>query len=339
MIRLLLVFVFLLPGYLTAQLNEETSSNGYFVKMNNTLNLRLDLDNDVRSFEYEGLENDYSIEPNTRLRMAVAINYRFISLKIGFAPKFLAGKDSDLKGSTKIFRLSLNIFFKDWWQNFDYNQVEGYYVDGLEAPISIAGSALNDSKYLILPDMKTLSLTGTTAYRFNENYSFKAVINQNEVQIKSAGSFIPSLYYGYFEVTDQTTPEDIHSYFIVLNTGYSHTFVFSKNWYSNLGLSPGLGVEFSKIVTRTEDQDEIITNHTNMIFNINTQIGIGYNSRRFYGGTTLSGGAITRDEKSDIKFNNVRGYFKIYFGYRFDAPKSFEKGMDWIESKNPFKKK
>ena len=125
MIRLLLVFVFLLPGYLTAQLNEETSSNGYFVKMNNTLNLRLDLDNDVRSFEYEGLENDYSIEPNTRLRMAVAINYRFISLKVGFAPKFLAGKDSDLKGSTKIFRLSLNIFFKDWWQNFDYNQVEG----------------------------------------------------------------------------------------------------------------------------------------------------------------------------------------------------------------------
>ncbi len=40
-----------------------------------------------------------------------------------------------------------------------------------------------------------------------------------------------------------------------------------------------------------------------------------------------------------VKFNNVRGYFKIYVGYRFDAPKSFEKGMDWIESKNPFKKK
>ena len=53
----------------------------------------------------------------------------------------------------------------------------------------------------------------------------------------------------------------------------------------------------------------------------------------------LNGNATGRDEKSIIKFNNVRGYFKVYVGYRFDAPKSFERGMDWIESKNPFKKK
>ena len=339
MIRFLLIFIFLLPGILVAQLIEETSSNGYFVKMNNTLNLRLDLDNDVRSFEYEGLETNYSIEPNTRLRMAVAINYRFISLKVGFSPKFLAGNDAEQKGTTKIFRLSLNIFLKDWWQNFDYNQVKGYYVEGFESPTIGGVNTLNDSKYLILPDMKTLSVTGTTYYRFNENYSFKAVINQNEIQIKSAGSFIPSLYYGYFEITDQTTPEDIHSFFILANAGYFHTFVLNKNWYSNLGLAPGLGVEFDKIVTRTEDQGETTSNHTNMIFNINTQIGVGYNSRRFYGGTSLSGGAITRGENSQINFNNVRGYFKIFVGYRFDAPKSFEKGMDWIESKNPFKKK
>lgn len=339
MIRFLLVFVFLLPEFVAAQLSEETSSNGYFVKMNNTLNLRLDLDNDVRSFEYEGLEDNYSIEPNTRLRMAVALNYRFISLKVGFSPKFLAGNDADLKGSTKIFRLSLNMFFKDWWQNFDYNQVKGYYVEGFESPTTGGINTQNDAKYLILPDMKTFSFTGTTYYRFNENYSFKAVINQNEIQTKSAGSFIPSLYYGYFEITDQTTPEDIHSYFITANAGYYHTFVLHKNWYSNLGLSPGLGVEFNKIVERTENQEEVISYHNNLIFNINLQIGVGYNSRRFYGGTALSGGAITRDEKSSIHFNNVRGYFKIYFGYRFDAPKSFEKGMDWIESKNPFKKK
>ena len=89
MIRFLFVFLLMLPAILFAQLEEDYSSNSYFAKMNNTLNLRLDLDNDVRSFEYEGVDDNYSIEPNTNLRLGVAINYRFISLKIGFSPKFL----------------------------------------------------------------------------------------------------------------------------------------------------------------------------------------------------------------------------------------------------------
>lgn len=319
-------------------MQEDVTSSSYFTKMNNTLNLRLDLDNDVRSFEYEGVDENYSIEPNTNLRMGIAINYRFISLKIGFSPKFLEADDSNLKGSTKIFKLSLNIFFKDLMQNFDFNRVKGYYVTGINDPIP--GNIEDTNEYLILPDLKTLSFTGTTWYRFNENYSFKAVINQNEIQTKSTGSFIPSLYYGYFEITDQTTPEDIKSFFVLLNAGYYHTFVISKYWYSNLGLSTGMGVEFNKLITRSDENlKDIISYHNNLALNISTQIGLGFNSTRFYGGTSLNGSAMNRDEKSVIKFNSVRGYFKVYVGYRFDAPKSFEKGMDWIEDKNPFKKK
>lgn len=338
MTRFLFIFLVILPVISLAQMQEDFTSNSYFTKMNNTLNLRLDLDNDVRSFEYEGIDENYSIEPNTNLRMGIAINYRFISLKIGFSPKFLEADDSNLKGSTKIFKLSLNIFFKDLMQNFDFNKVKGYYVTGINDPIP--GNLEDTNEYLILPDLKTLSFTGTTWYRFNENYSFKAVINQNEIQTKSTGSFIPSLYYGYFEITDQSTPEDIKSFFVLLNAGYYHTFVFSKNWYSNLGLSTGMGVEFNKLITRSDENlKDIISYHNNLALNISTQIGLGFNSTRFYGGTSLNGSAMNRDEKSVIKFNSVRGYFKVYVGYRFDAPKSFEKGMDWIEDKNPFKKK
>jgi len=317
-------------------MEEELSSNGYFIKMNKTLNLRLDLDNDVRTFEYDGIENKYSIEPNTRLRLTTALNYRFISLKVGFSPNFLAGNDADLKGITSIFRLSVNIFLKDWMQNFDYNRVKGYYAKGLEDPI--LGFPPSNDQYQILPDLQTLSITGTTSYRFNENYSFKAVENQNEIQIKSAGSFVPSLSYGYFEMTNQTTPQDIYSYFIMLHAGYYHTFVIHENWYSNLGLSPGLGVEFNKLLTRVEGEGEFITRNNSMAFNMNVQMGIGYNSNRFYGGTALIGSATSRNENSVINFDSVRGYFKIFVGYRFNAPRSFERGMDWIESKNPFKK-
>ncbi len=338
MTRLLFVIVLLVPGILFAQLEEDSSSNSYFTKMNNTLNLRLDLDNDVRSFVYEGENDSYAIEPNTNLRLAVALNYRFISLKIGFSPKFLQADDSELKGKTSVFRLSLNVFYKDILQNFDFNQVKGYYIETFDEPNINPIQVTNN--YTILPNLKTLSLTGTTLYRFNENYSFKAVMNQNEIQTKSTGSFIPSLYYGYFEITDETTPQDIKSFFAILNAGYYHTFVINKNWYSNLGLSTGLGVEFNKLITRAgEDIPDITTHHTNLAFNISTQIGLGYNLKRFYGGTALIGNATNREERSVIQFDSVRGYFKVYVGYRFDAPKSFESGMDWIERKNPFKKK
>jgi hypothetical protein len=335
--RYLFLFLLLLPAVIMAQLEEDYSSNSYFAKMNNTLNLRLDLDNDVRSFEYEGVNDNYSIEPNTNLRMGVAINYRFISLKIGFSPKFLQADDTALKGKTKIFKIAVDIFYKDILQNFDFNQVKGYYVSGFEDPT--LGNIQRNENYIILPDLNTLSFTGTTWYRFNENYSFKAVVNQNEIQTKSAGSFIPSLYYGYFEITDETTPQDIKSFFAILNAGYYYTFVISKSWYSNLGLSVGLGPEFNKLITRVDgDLPNTTTRHTNLARNISTQIGIGYNSTRFYGGISLNGSATNRNEQSVIRFNSVRGYFKIYIGYRFDAPKSFERGMDWIESKNPFKK-
>lgn len=332
------IIFFFLPLISWAQLQEDYSEGGYFLKMNNTLNLRLDLDNDVRSFEYDLGDQVYSIEPNTNLRLGVAFNYRFISLKIGFSPKFLQADDSSLKGKTNIFKLALNIFYKDFYQNFDFNKVKGYYVNSLELPT--LNDIQNDNEYIILPDLKTMSITGTTWYRFNENYSFKAVINQNEIQTKSTGSFIPSLYYGYFEITDETTPQDIKSFFVLANAGYYHTFVFSKNWYSNLGLSLGMGPEFNKLITRySEDEPEVITHHTDLAVNVSSQIGLGYNSTRFYGGTSLNGSATHRDEKSVIQFDSVRGYFKIYFGYRFDAPKSFETAMDWLESKNPFKKK
>lgn len=337
MIRILLTVFLFFPALSWSQLEEDFSSSVYFMKMNHTLNVRLDLDNDVRSFEYKGLEDTYSIEPNTHRRLAVAINYRFISLKIGYSPEFLAGSDAELKGKTNTFKLSLNLFYRDLMQNFDYSRVKGYYVEDFEDPnLNIIQ---NSNQYIILPNLKTKSITGTTWYRFNENYSFKAVVNQNEIQTISTGSFIPNLYYGYFEITDQTTPQDIKSYFIMANAGYYHTFVISQIWYSNMGLSGGLGAEFNTLITRPGDNlPEVTSYHNNLAANISFQVGLGFNTRRFYGGTALNGSATQRDEKSVINFDSVRGYFEIYVGYRFDAPRSFEKGMDWMENKNPFKK-
>ncbi len=301
------------------QLDTEMDSNGYFVKMNNTLNLRLDLDNDVRSFEFNATNDTYSILPNTNGRIAIAYNYRFLTFKIGFSPKFLASGDSQEKGKTSVFRLTLDMFVKDFYQTFDYDQTKGYYIDGTEG--SFPGLNPSEGEFILLPDMRTFSITGITRYRFNENYSFKALVNQTEIQTKSAGSFVPELRYGFWQIKQPSGPEDIESFYVIANGGYHYTFVISKNWYANLGLSTGFGIEFNKIDTRVGEL-ESTQRTTSAVFDVNTAIGLGYNSRRFHAGTALIGSAITRNDESVIKFDNVRGYFKIFIGISFRSTQS-----------------
>jgi hypothetical protein len=267
--------------------------------------------------------------------MAIAYNYRFLTFKIGFSPKFLAAGDSEQKGKTSVFRLTLDMFIKDIFQTFDYNRVKGYYVDGLDA--SIPSFAEPSGDFLLFPDMATSSITGTTRYRFNENYSFKALVNQTEIQTKSAGSFVPELLYGYWQIKHPSGPQDIQSFYVIANAGYLQTFVLNRNWYANLGLSTGFGVEFNKVNTRVGGI-ESTERSTNGVFDFNAQIGMGYNSRRLYAGTALVGNAITREDSSVIKFDNERGYFKIFIGYRFDPPKALIQAMDWLEARNPFQK-
>ena len=328
--------ILLSPLFTFGQLDTVMHAEGYYIKMNNTLNLRLDLDNDVRSFEFDSGNLSYSLLPNTNLRMAIAYNYRFLTFKVGFSPKFLAAGDTGEKGKTSVFRLSLDMFIKDFYQSFDYDQTKGYYIDGIEA--GIPGPNPGNDEFLILPDMRTLSITGITRYRFNENYSFKALVNQTEIQIKSAGSFVPELRYGFWQIKQPSGVQDIESFYVIANAGYHYTFVLSENWYANLGLSTGFGIEFNKLDTRFPDM-EVTQRTTSGVFDLNTQIGIGYNSTRLHAGTALIGSAISRNDESAIQFDNVRGYFKIFVGYRFDPPRFLVSAMDWAESKNPFSKK
>lgn len=330
------LYIFLIPLSVFAQLETQMISGGYIEKMDNNLNLRFDLDNDVRAFEFNTSNDTYSILPNTRMRMAIAYNYRFISLRVGFSPEFLAAGDSKEKGDTKVFRLTLDMFINDIYQTLEYNRVKGYYVSGFDGPLPLLEQANND--FILLPGLTTASITGSTLYRLNENYSFKAVINQTEIQAQTAGSFVPGLQYGYWQIKDSGGPQDIESFFVAASAGYFQTFVLSENWYTHLGLSTGLGIEFNTVDTRLGEAQTTERN-TSAIFNLNTQIGLGYNARRFYAGTALVGNAVRRGENSIINFDNVRGYFKIFVGYRFDPPKGLIQAMDWLESKNPFQSK
>ncbi len=308
---------------------------GYIETMGDKLNVKLEIDNDVETFKFNDGNLSFDIIPNTNLRTTISANYDFLTLRIGYSPKFLAGKNFKEKGETKIFKVKMDLFIKNWMQTFEFSYVKGYYLDNIIDPNNLFLPL--DGKYITLPDLKTSIVRGTTRYKLNSNFSLKAITNQFEIQRKSAGSFIPSLSYGYFKFSDKSNPPDISSFSFNLNTGYFYTFVINRTWFANLGISPGIGMEFNKLKTSTEDQI-IITRNSNLVLNISTNMGLGYNSKTLFGGLVLAGVAIDRNENSAVKFNSVRGIVNVFIGYRFNSPKFIDKTFEWMDEKNPWKK-
>jgi len=290
------------------------------------------LDNDIQSFKLNNEIISYTVKPNTGLRTSVSANYRFLTLRVGYSPKFLESHDSELRGNTKILKINMLLFMKNWMQTLEYNSTKGYYVDDYEdnrVPISLINEEIT-----ILPDLGTKTFTATTAYKFNDDFSFKAIYNQYEIQRKSAGSFITSFTYTHFALSDKTSPQDLKISGAILNASYFYTFVINKKWYSSLGISPGLGMEFNKL--RTQIDGELVKTSSNeFVFNINSHIGLGYNSKSFFGGLALKGIATTRSENDVIKFNTQRSSFVLFVGYRFNSPKFLKDTFDWAEDQNP----
>lgn len=326
-------YFLLLPFVIYSQSNSRFDQSSYFETMQDRLNVKFEIDNDIESFEFDDGITKFNIKPNSSLRTSISANTRFLTIRIGYSPNFLANKNADQKGKTKVFKTNLDIFMNNWMQTFSFSSVKGYYIDN---PTNI--SPLGEQEYIILPDLKSLRIGGVTSYKFNSNLSFKAIFNQYAIQRRSAGSFIPTLTYQYLKLSDNSSlnPQNLRSFNVILNAGYFYTFVISQKWYANLGLSPGLGIEFNKVTTNIQGEEDI-TKSNEAVFNINAFIGLGYNSKNFFGGVTLKGIATTRDEDSIVQFNTVRSIFQLFVGYRFNTPKFVDQSFDWIENQNPLK--
>ncbi len=333
MFKKITLFIILFSYFSFSQNSEDDYSFEYIEIMNNKLNMKFELDNDIQSFRFDDEIISYTVKPNTGLRTSISANYRFLTLRVGYSPKFLEDSNSELRGNTKIFKINMTLFMKNWMQTLEYNSTKGYYVDDYEDtshPVTF-----NNDEITILPDLGTKTFTATTAYKFNNNFSFKAIYNQYEIQRKNAGSFIPSFTYTYFTLSNKSTGQDLKISGAVLSASYFYTFVINKKWYSSLGLSPGLGMEFNKLNTLVDDGFIKTSNHE-LIFNINSHIGLGYNSKSFFAGLALKGIATTRTDNSVIKFDTQRSSFILFVGYRFHSPKFLKDSFDWVEDKNPF---
>lgn len=264
--------------------------------------------------------NKLTLASNNNYRLFVSLDYEFIGLSIGFAPTFFPGNNDDaLKGESSFSDIRFRAALGHWIQGFQLGKIKGYYIENTEDffPFWEEGT----DPYLQIPTMTSKVFGMSTSYNFNPKFSFRNIFYQTEWQTKSAGSFIPSLFYNFnqlsYELGGQEAKE--YSYPIRLAPAYYYTLVLHENWFVAGNLSPSMGIRFTKS-TLTENEVRSVERYNSFIYALEGGLQLGYASRKviFGAGFTFEMNGYNEDKTNAIVNDKIYGL--LYFGYRFNAP-------------------
>jgi hypothetical protein len=346
-----LIFIFFLGslvsiGPLTAQNSPDTiinssSGNTYFEKEDTIISIKLNVNSEYELFTVEGDDFYYDIRPNIALSSKISLNYRFISLSLGFTPKFIPGNDdNEIKGATKAFSLGINMSGSHWIQDLQGFHIRGFYLENTADfdPSWVEGK----DPYIQFPDLDVIAFRGSTGYKVNENFSLKALNSQTEIQLRSCGSFFPYLLYNYYVIDNKTTAssssQKTKNFDAVASAGYAYTFVIRSKYYASFGINAGIGFQHTNLLT-TSLEGDVTTKYNDLLFRSQEKIALGYNSRKLFTGIEASLAQSTHNQgNTSVQNESFRTYFQVFIGYRFRAPKFIKHETDIIQKAIPFGK-
>lgn len=317
----------LLPCFGQNSQEKDTTSIISFV---DKIIIKANIDTKTESF-FLISDNQPSIEllTNNEYRLNLSLDYEFLGFSFGYAPKFLPDNNDDaLKGESSFTDFRFRFFIRKWTQELRYGEVQGFYVVNTEdfVPDWIEG----EDPFIQFPNIKITSWGGSTSYVFNDRFSLRNVAYNTEWQVRSAGSFIPTLQYNYqrTQVDIEDQGRSFENFLDVrISPDYYYTFVIHENWFLSPSLSPGISIRISK-------EGDFGTQNTEN--NIRWPVGLrgglqlGYSSRRIIFGANFDFDNTWYNEDANNVVINDKASARVYFGYRFDAPKLVKNTFGWV---------
>ncbi|WP_347051307.1 DUF4421 family protein [Flavobacterium olei] len=288
----------------------DTLQNPYFKSYTDKITVSAYYLDTSNSFQIASAEQEPKIFvdliPNRREQIGFNLSYRIIDVSIGFAPKFLSGNKGD--SNSKNFNFNTHFYYKKWMQSFTFINQKGFYIS-------------DNNITTELPQMRTTKIGGSTSYIFNDKFSFKTLTSQNEWQIKSSGSFIPSFSF-YYTNLDLNTPDSSKGdlYVFTLAPAYFYNFVISDRVLIAAGLAVGAGVN-------------TIDGETSALYQADFNLKLAYNNNSFFGYASLNTVSFAQDENVDPRLNDNIATVKLSVGYRFDPPKKVKEVYNKVNSK------
>ena len=324
--------------------------NPYIEDHTNRLNINMIVSNNQLKYVFPYNDKAASVKTNLSLSYGFRFSYKAFSVRLRYRPK-LSASDQENKGKTDHFRFGFDILLDKWAHFYEYDYRRGYYIDNTEF---ITGQEPSDFR-IQFPSLTTNTFNGVSQYKFNKNYSIRAIESNTEIQLKSAGTFMPGINYTYYtfkgankeilgsetEITERNPYNEYKGLTLIIEPGYYYTYVLNNYWYANVFAAPGFGVDFYN--NKEINTDSNVTNDENLsrkFFSFKTGTSIGYNGKKFYFGSELKYHAYSENfDKNEISLQPSKIIFQVFLGYRFKAPKQVSKPLDYIEDKVPALKK
>lgn len=321
-------------GEINHALNHHYDIN-YRVNYFDKMIFKVDINSDVDNFYIPKLNisNDVqsNFSPNEDLKLRFSFDYKFLGLTYSFSPDFISEKDN-IKADTRTLDLSFKFFYSDRWrQEVIFKKITGFTLQNPDKLTSIA----------VFNDLQINTFGGKTFFILNPNFSYRAYESQTERQIRSAGSFIPSISYYLSNVfannpnNAEISLESIKSWDILFQTGYMYNLVIDKKWFSTFGIHPGLGINTSTnyYFNSTTNTEEIVNNKLSLNYNFDFNFSIGYNHKNLFSGLKANYKNFQYDDALKTEVLSTNFNIGIYVGYRFGEVKPIKKFFEKLEKK------
>lgn len=267
-------------------------------------------------------------EPYLRDVTGIDINYRAVSLSIGFKGPIVP-EDEKVFGKTKYGILKLRLNLSPLVFEFYHNTFKGFS----DANTASYDSLRTDEEPFIKRNDLSMRYTKAKAfYIFNhKKFSYGASYSFTEQQKKSRATlFLVSHIYrmranadsaifnrgqeGFFGNSQHLKSFQVYS--LGLGPGFAGTLVYKK-WFTSFGMYFMGDLQFHKAKDNRENQ---ISKGIRPTLLADAFFSIGYNANRFYAGL------VARGDRTVISLPNMNAFTTYYstvlsIGFRFNAPK------------------
>lgn len=304
---------------------EHIMCDGYIDNMGDYVNLKLAIKQNHEAFSLTSGGASYYLAPALSTNIYGSLNYKAISASYSYGIESLINKSSSqTTGKTSSFSGNLSFVYTHWFHNLSVRYIKGFYITNTA---DFNPQWQKGNVYVQKPQLLYACLEGTSGYKFNPKFSLRAITSQTERQLKSSGSFIASITYRDYGLTDEQSPllgdsiKSSRNLELGLNMGYYHTFVFKRNVYASIGINPGVGVIKSNVNHEYASGSEEKTYYSGII-RLGGLAAIGYNGNRVFAGmyANLSLAVNTNDHVPIIN-TDARSLFQLFVGYRLNAPR------------------
>lgn len=192
----------------------------------------------IAGFEKETNVNGERLNYKINTPVGVGLGVAWRSYSLSFSQRFSFLRDH-AKGKTSSLYFDYNGFKRKYIYSVSMQRHRGFY-DGKKN--------LNGS-YSLYPDMVLIMFGGSFQWVFNnKKFSYKASFNQNERQLKSAGSFQLGAAINYSRLTTNTTVifdkpnENLKNLQFGITGGYAYTLVLGSRWFITGASSIGANI-------------------------------------------------------------------------------------------------